>query len=91
MPFIGCSKQVVNQEGNRYNPSNGEKGMLLLQRAIMEDADAYFLDEPELGMGNSHFVGENFAGGGDLQRVAEDGGITQLSDERGCEFLKGVT
>lgn len=54
IPFIGCSRQVVNQEGNPYSPSNGEKGMLLLQRAIMEDADAYFLDEPELGMGNSY-------------------------------------
>ena len=53
-PFIGCSKQVVNQYGDLYTPSNGEKGMLLLQRAIMEEADAYFLDEPELGMGNSY-------------------------------------
>ena len=52
--FIGCSKQVVNKDGIPYSPSNGEKGMLLLQRAIMENADAYFLDEPELGMGNSY-------------------------------------
>jgi len=53
-PFVGCSKQIVNETGDLYTPSNGEKGMLLLQRAIMEDADAYFLDEPELGMGNSY-------------------------------------
>jgi hypothetical protein len=54
IPFIGRSKQVIDQNGNQYTPSNGEKGMLLLQKTIMEDADAYFLDEPELGMGNSY-------------------------------------
>ncbi len=54
IPFVGCSKQVVNADGELYSPSNGEKGMLLLQRALMDDADAYFLDEPELGMGNSY-------------------------------------
>ena len=53
-PFVGCSKIVVNMEGEEYTPSNGEKGMLLLQRVLMVDADAYFLDEPELGMGNSY-------------------------------------
>lgn len=53
-PFIGCSRQVINDKGDVYSPSNGEKGMLLLQRALMDEADAYFLDEPELGMGNSY-------------------------------------
>ena len=53
-PFVGCSKQVINEKGESYTPSTGEKGMLLLQRALMDDADAYFLDEPELGMGNSY-------------------------------------
>lgn len=37
-----------------YKPSNGEKGILLLQRVLSKDADAYFLDEPELGMGNTY-------------------------------------
>ena len=54
LPFIGCSKQITNERGELYSPSNGEKGMLLLQRTILEEADAYFLDEPELGMGNSY-------------------------------------
>ena len=54
MQFVGVSKQVVNNSGEEYSPSNGEKGMLLLQRALMNEADAYFLDEPELGMGNSY-------------------------------------
>lgn len=52
--FVGRSKQILNARKEEYKPSNGEKGMLLLQRALMEDADAYFLDEPELGMGNSY-------------------------------------
>ena len=53
-PFVGCSRQVVDANGEVYNPSTGEKRVLLLQRALSRDADAYFLDEPELGMGNSY-------------------------------------
>ena len=53
-PFLGRSKQIVTSDGCEYSPSNGEKGILLLQRTLYEDADAYFLDEPELGMGNSY-------------------------------------
>ena len=52
-PFIGISKQIVTEDGCLYEPSNGEKGILLLQRKLQEDADAYLLDEPELGMGGS--------------------------------------
>lgn len=52
-PFLGISKQIVDKDGKEYAPSNGEKGILLLERMLHEDADAYFLDEPELGMGNS--------------------------------------
>lgn len=52
--FIGLSKVVVDKDGNPYEPSNGEKGILLLQQVIKDDADAYLFDEPELGMGNSY-------------------------------------
>lgn len=52
--FLGLSKQVVSEDGTEYRPSNGEKGILLLQQALADGADAYFLDEPELGMGNSY-------------------------------------
>lgn len=52
--FIGISKLVVNEMGNIYEPSTGEKGILLLQQVITESADAYFFDEPEMGMGNSY-------------------------------------
>ena len=53
-PFLGLSKQIVLDTGDEYNPSNGEKGILLLQQKLDKEADAYFLDEPELGMGNSY-------------------------------------
>ncbi|MBQ3603615.1 MAG: histidinol phosphatase [Clostridia bacterium] len=53
-PFLGLSKQIVTEDDNEYSPSNGEKGILLLQNLLREDVDAYFLDEPELGMGNSY-------------------------------------
>lgn len=53
-PFLGISKFVCDENGNEYTASNGEQGILLLQRALQKDADAYFLDEPELGMGGSY-------------------------------------
>lgn len=53
-PFLGISKNVVDEYGNPYSPSTGEKGVLLLQRALNAEADAYILDEPDLGMGNSY-------------------------------------
>lgn len=53
-PFVGRSKQIVTSDGVEYVPSNGEKGILLLEQVLHEEADAYFLDEPELGMGNSY-------------------------------------
>lgn len=53
-PFLGRSKQIVTSDGKEYAPSNGEKGILLLEQVLHDDADAYFLDEPELGMGNSY-------------------------------------
>lgn len=53
-PFLGLSKQIVTEDDEEYSPSNGEKGILLLQELLRADVDAYFLDEPELGMGNSY-------------------------------------
>lgn len=52
--FLGLSKQVVTEDDEEYSPSNGEKGILLLQKLLNSDKQAYFLDEPELGMGNSY-------------------------------------
>lgn len=52
--FLGLSKQIVTSDNAEYVPSNGEKGILLLQKKLKKPADAYFLDEPELGMGNSY-------------------------------------
>lgn len=52
--FIGLSKETVLSDGVKYNPSGGEKGILVLQKVINTEADVYLLDEPELGMGNSY-------------------------------------
>lgn len=52
--FLGISKIVVTKENEKYSPSNGERGILLLQKLLKEDSDVYILDEPELGMGNSY-------------------------------------
>lgn len=53
-PFVGTSKIITTSFGDEYNPSNGEKGILLLQKGLDADADVYLIDEPELGMGNSY-------------------------------------
>lgn len=50
--FLGRLKRIVTEDGNEYSPSNGEMGILMLQRELNSGADAIFLDEPELGMGN---------------------------------------
>ena len=52
--FLGISRQIVLEDGSLYSPSSGEKSILMLQQVLSSDADAYFLDEPELGMGNSY-------------------------------------
>lgn len=52
--FLGLSKRVITSNDEEYNPSNGERGILLLQKLLTEDSDVYILDEPELGMGNSY-------------------------------------
>ncbi len=54
--FIGVMKEIIMENGNSYNPSNGERGILLMQRSLSEDCDVYLLDEPELGMGNSYIT-----------------------------------
>lgn len=51
--FIGLEKYVIRAEdGKRYSPSDGEKGILIIERTLNQEADVYLLDEPELGMGN---------------------------------------
>ena len=52
--FLGKLKLIVTEDDQLYSPSNGEKGILMLQKNLEKEADAYFLDEPELGMGNSY-------------------------------------
>ncbi len=52
--FLGLSKTVVTSMGEEYSPSNGERGILLLQKLLKDDSDVYILEEPGLGMGNSY-------------------------------------
>ena len=51
--FIGIEKYVA-LEGcdDEYKPSDGEKGILVIERKLRTEADVYLLDEPELGMSN---------------------------------------
>lgn len=53
-PFLGRFKKVVTEDNMDYSPSSGEKGILMLQKQLRGDYTAIFLDEPELGMGNSY-------------------------------------
>lgn len=52
--FMGLSKRIVNDSGENYSPSSGEKAVLLMQDTLNSDVDAYIFDEPELGLGNSY-------------------------------------
>lgn len=54
--FIGISKETVLENNDSYKPSNGEKGILLMQNLLNSNSDVYLLDEPELGMGNSYIT-----------------------------------
>ena len=56
--FIGVRRFVEQRDtGRPYSPSDGEKGILLLEKVLNEDADWYVLDEPEAGMSNSYIDG----------------------------------
>lgn len=51
--FVGIRKDYVLNDTTTYNPSNGEKGIILIERVLNKSADVYLLDEPEMGMGSS--------------------------------------
>ena len=52
--FVGTRRYIVDNEMNIYNPSNGEKAILMIQRALSENTDVYLLDEPELSLGGTY-------------------------------------
>lgn len=54
--FIGVSKETALENGEIYRPSNGERGILLMQKLLDSESDVYILDESELGMGNSYIT-----------------------------------
>lgn len=56
--FIGVRRFVeLASTGSPYDPSDGEKGILLLERVLNQETDWYVLDEPEAGMSNSYIDG----------------------------------
>jgi predicted ATPase len=52
--FVGTCKYIVDNDLNEYEPSNGEKAIVLIQRVLNEDKDVYLLDEPELSLGGTY-------------------------------------
>ena len=53
--FVGLRKYpTLNDDGEGYSPSNGEKAIIAIQRALDHDADFYVLDEPELSLGGEY-------------------------------------
>lgn len=56
--FIGIRRFIERIDtGEPYEPSDGEKGILLLEMVLNKKADWYVLDEPEAGMSNSYIDG----------------------------------
>lgn len=53
--FIGVYRQTVDKERQPYEPSNGERSIIFIQKALNNpNARVYLLDEPELSMANSY-------------------------------------
>jgi hypothetical protein len=53
--FVGLRKYpTLNDNGEEYSPSNGEKAIIAIQRALDRDANFYVLDEPELSLGGEY-------------------------------------
>lgn len=52
--FVGLSRYIVDNDFQEYDPSNGERAIVMIQRALDEDRDAYLLDEPELSLGGTY-------------------------------------
>ena len=53
--FVGLRKYpTLNNDGKEYSPSNGERAIIAIQRALDCKADFYVLDEPELSLGGEY-------------------------------------
>lgn len=53
--FIGLHRQTVDKDHQPYKPSNGERSIIFIQKALNDtNARVYLLDEPELSMANSY-------------------------------------
>lgn len=50
-----CNTRIVDENNNQYDPSPGEKAMLLLNFKLMDDTkNVYILDEPEAKVGHKY-------------------------------------
>jgi predicted ATPase len=53
--FVGIYKQTVDSDRKPYSPSNGERAIIFIQRALEDqEATVFLLDEPEQSMANSY-------------------------------------
>lgn len=53
--FVGIYKQTVDKDRQPYTPSNGERSIIFIQRALNDqEATVFLLDEPEQSMANSY-------------------------------------
>ncbi len=53
--FVGTFKQTVDKDRMPYTPSNGERSIIFIQRALNDQqATVFLLDEPEQSMANSY-------------------------------------
>lgn len=50
-----CNTRIIDEQGTSYDPSPGEKAMLLLNFKLMDDEkNVYILDEPEAKVGHKY-------------------------------------
>lgn len=53
--FLFCNTRIVDEQNNSYEPSSGEKAMLMLNFKLMDDnKNVYILDEPEAKVGHKY-------------------------------------
>ena len=51
--FIGIKKYFINNKGEGYEHSVGQRIMIIIDRDLFENKEVYILDEPERSLGNN--------------------------------------
>lgn len=52
--MIGYTSHLVKADGSRFDPSSGERSIVLLGMALADEKDIYIFDEPELSVGHDY-------------------------------------